>query len=193
MPHPKLTLVLLILFLVLTAFYVMLYTIVSSFDEVDPDQKKRDAAIILGAALWDNKPSPALIERLEMAYTLYANHKVEYLILSGGLGDGGNRISEAEAMKRYLMAKGVPQDRLILEDKSHNTKENLQNTAVLLKKHSFHSLYLVTHDYHMARAMAYAKKAGLEVSPAPVHTRVLFTPYHKTRECFALIKMVLID
>jgi vancomycin permeability regulator SanA len=84
---------------------VPLYVTVSRFDHVDPDGQHRQAAIILGAALWDGKPSPALTERLNMGLHLYKEHKVDHLILSGGL-EKWNGISEAEAMKRYLTTHG---------------------------------------------------------------------------------------
>jgi uncharacterized SAM-binding protein YcdF (DUF218 family) len=166
---------------------VSLYVKVSQFDHVDPDGQQRQAAIILGAALWDGKPSPALTERLNMGLRLYKEHKVNHLILSGGL-EKWDGISEAEAMKRYLTAHGVPADRLILENRSTDTRENLLYTAAILKKTGWTKLYLVTHDYHMTRALEYARQAGLTVSPAPVHSEVLFTPYHKMRECLGLIK-----
>lgn len=156
------------------------------------DDNKREAAIILGAALWDNKPSPALIERLNKALTLYRQQKVDILILSGGLGSKDQQ-SEAQAMQTYLLAHGVPKEKMILEDRSHNTKANLANTAKLLQQKSIDSLYLVTHDYHMTRALLYAKAANLTVTPAPTHSTVLFIPYHKLRECAALWKYHIFD
>lgn len=167
--------------------FVYLYTLVSRYDEVQPDGETRQAAIVLGAALWDQQPSPALKERLNQALTLYQEGRVQYIILSGGLGNNG--ITEAEGMKKYLVDRGVPENHLVLEDRSSNTKENLKFTAEVLKKHKWTRLYLVTHDYHMYRALNYARKAGISASAAPVHSKVLFIPYHKTRECLALIKL----
>lgn len=166
------------------------YRKVSYYDALNSDNMPRDAAIVLGASLWHNKPSPALRERLNKALQLYRMGKIHYFVLAGGLGDDEQQ-SEAHAMKTYLLQHGVPADKMILEDKSRNTKENLQNTKVILEKKPIDSLYLVTHDYHMYRALIYAKQAGLKVSPAPAHSIVLFTPYHKLRECAALWKLYL--
>ncbi|WP_037465174.1 YdcF family protein [Shimazuella kribbensis] len=168
------------------------YIKVSRYDNWQIDNKHRDAGIILGAALWENKPSPALRERLNKGLELYRSGKVDRLILSGGLGNAEQQ-SEAQAMRTYLMKYGVPSDKMILEDQSHNTKENLRNTSAHLKEKPIHSLYLITHDYHMTRALLYAKQANLSVTPAPAHSSVLFIPYHKLRECAALWKLYLFD
>jgi uncharacterized SAM-binding protein YcdF (DUF218 family) len=162
----------------------------SQYDKTNADNKQRDAAIVLGASLWHNEPSPALRERLNRALQLYRTGKIKYIILAGGLGDDEQQ-SEAQAMKTYLLGHGVPAEKMILEDKSRNTKENLSNTKFLLNNKPIHSLYLVTHDYHMYRALIYAQQADLRVAPAPAHSTVLFEPYHKLRECAALWKLYL--
>ncbi|MBA4494871.1 YdcF family protein [Paenactinomyces guangxiensis] len=175
-----------VLFILVMIPFSYLWILVSRYDDTEPDRVPRQAAIVLGAALWDQQPSPALQERLNQALSLYKDGLVQYIVLSGGLGDNG--ITEAEGMKKYLMDRGVPAGHLILEDRSSNTKENLKFTAEVLQKHKWTKLYLVTHDYHMYRALNYARQAGIQASAAPVHSQVLFMPYHKTRECLALIK-----
>jgi uncharacterized SAM-binding protein YcdF (DUF218 family) len=175
------------------ASIVYFYIKVSQYDQITANNKHRKAAIVLGAALWHNQPSPALRERLNKALQLYKNSKVDQLILSGGLGSDEQQ-TEANAMKTYLLRYGVPESKMIVEDRSSNTKENLANTKHILKQYpSIDSLYLVTHDYHMTRALIYAKQVGLSVSPAPAHSTVLFVPYHKLRECAALWKLYLFD
>lgn len=175
----------------MTLLYIFLYGLTSRFDYTDPDQQKRRVGIVLGAALWDNQPSPALTERLDLAIHLYQKGKIDHLILSGGLGQ--NQITEAQGMKNYLVQHGLPSDALILEDRSSNTKENLSHSAKILRKNAWGEVYLITHDYHMHRALLYAKQAGIQAAPAPVHSSVLWMPYHKTRECLALIKFKVLD
>ncbi len=165
---------------------------VSQYDEAQPDGIPREAAIILGAAVWGDEPSPALKERLNKGAELYQKGWVNYLILSGGKGTL-KRKSEAIAMKEYLLKQGIPEERLILEDQSTNTKENLQNVKKLLEQYQFGEVYLVTHDYHMYRGLLYAEKAGIQAIPAPAHSQVLWYPYHKSRECLALLKLQLLD
>lgn len=162
---------------------------VSRYDHTSPDPVVREAAIVLGAATWNEDPSPALQERLDMAYTLFKDGLVNILILSGG--SAHKTITEAEAMKRYLLRKGIPENHLILENRSTTTQENVKCTSGILKHHKLSDVYLVTHDYHMYRALQLAKQAHIAASPAPIHSKVLFMPFHKTRESYALLKMTL--
>jgi len=178
------------LFILLLIPFGYLWSLASRYDEANLGDKHYQAGIILGAALWDGQPSPALKERCNMAIHLYQKGQVDRLILSGGLGDNG--ITEAEGMRQYLVERGVKNEHLILEDRSTNTKENLRYSAEIVQKHPFKNLVLITHDYHMHRALNYARQAGLDVDAAPVHSEVLFTPYHKARECLALVKQLVL-
>ncbi len=166
--------------------FIYLWEWVSRYDHINPPCEHSKVGIVLGAALWDQQPSPALKERLNLALQLYQSNRVDYLILSGGLGNNG--ITEAEGMKNYLIEREVSPAHLILEDQSDNTKENLLNSKRVLEKHQWKTVTLITHDYHMVRALNYAKQAGIYATASPVHSKVLFLPYHKTRECLALIK-----
>lgn len=154
-----------------------------------PDEK-RQVALVLGAALWNDQPSPALRERLNLAYSLYQSGKVEWILCSGGMGSNST-ISEAEGMRHYLIELGVPEDRILTENQSHDTKTNLAYSKELLDQKGLTDIYLVSHDYHLYRALRYAEREGLSAVPAPVHSRVLFMPYHKMRESFALLKTYL--
>ena len=91
-------------------------------------------------------------------------------------------------MKRYLEGKGVPPDRLLLEDQSRNTAENIANSKGILLKRNWEQIHLITHDYHMSGSPP-RRKSGNRRHACPVHSRVLFTPFYKVRECLAIIKM----
>lgn len=172
--------------LILSGVFIYLWVSVSRYDHINPPPEHSEAGIVLGAALWNQQPSPALKERLNLALKLYRENRVNYLILSGGLGNNG--ITEAEGMKNYLVERGVSPAHLILEDQSANTKENLLHSKKILEKHRWKTVTVITHDYHMLRALNYARQAGIYATASPVHSEVLFLPYHKTRECLALIK-----
>lgn len=172
--------------LILVLSFIPFWMQASRYDDVTVTHHPRDAALVLGAALWNGQPSPALRERLEMALQLYEKGQVQWIICSGGTGDDG--ISEAEGMKRYLLEQGVRQEDLLLEEHSTNTKQNLRYSKSLFKQKNIQEIYLVTHDYHMYRALKLAREAEIRAEPAPVHSRVLFTPYHKSRESLAIIK-----
>lgn len=164
----------------------VLWRLVSRFDRMDVDKTPRQAAVVLGAALKGEKPGPALRERLDLACRLYKEGRVRKLVLSGGAPN--RKRSEAEVMKRYLTERGVAEEALLLEDRSTNTAENLAFVRPILIEHGIRDVYLITHDFHMYRALRCARRIGVPVTPAPVHTRDLWMPYHKTRECLALIK-----
>ncbi|WP_164491802.1 YdcF family protein [Staphylospora marina] len=184
-----LTIVAVILSLLVLLPVIRYWSLVSRFDGETPPDHPHEAGIVLGAALWDGTPSPALVERLNLAADLYHRGKVQSLIVSGGLGNDG--ITEAEAMKRFLTDRGVPADRIIKEDRSSNTKENLLYSARIIQEKKWTRITLITHDYHMHRALNYALQAGLSPTPSPAHSEVLFMPYHKARECLALVKQEL--
>lgn len=179
-----------ILGLVLLFIYLYLYIYVSKFDNQKEISQQQTVGIVLGAALWDGVPSPALKERLNKAIELFRRKQVKYLLLSGGLES--EQRSEAEAMQEYLVQHGIPKDRLWLEEQSTNTRQNLLFSKKILSQRQTTKAFLITHDFHLARAILYAKQAGLSVEPVAVHSKVLWPMlYYKTRECFALIQLYL--
>ncbi|MFD1427905.1 uncharacterized SAM-binding protein YcdF (DUF218 family) [Kroppenstedtia sanguinis] len=167
-----------------------LWTRVSSFDGKKFQPIPRQGAIVLGASLKNRQPSPALKERLDQALELYRQGLAPLLILSGGSPQGAT--PEARVMKEYLVQQGVQESDLILEDRSTNTAENLAYSKEALSSHGIWDVYLVTHDFHMYRAIRCARRAGVTVTPAPVAPRSLTIPYQKTRECLALVKSYLL-
>ncbi|OYD07475.1 YdcF family protein [Paludifilum halophilum] len=170
----------------LAAGGTLLWMLVSRYNGEIHHREKRQAIIVLGAAIKGEKPGPALKERLDYAYRLYSRGLAPVIICSGG--SIKHRISEAEVMKQNLVEKGVPPDSILLEDRSTNTVQNIANTMKILKQHQWDDVYLVTHDYHMYRALFCARRYPVQVTPAPFHTRTLWMGYHKMRECLALIK-----
>ncbi|MFC4076348.1 YdcF family protein [Salinithrix halophila] len=166
-----------------------LWSRVSRFRGTVFEPDRRRSAIILGAALHGEKPSSALRERLNQALHLYANGWIDRFICSGGANH--RHVSEAEVMKRVLIEHGVPEEAILLEDQSSNTRENLLKTRKILQEQEIGEVYLITHDYHMYRAMRSAEKADIAVKPAPFATERLQMPYHYIRECLALLKFYL--
>ena len=152
-----------------------------------------DAAIVLGHSISDdNYPEPYSISRLDTAYDLYQADLCDYIILSGGQGPQDN-IPVAEAMKDYLIEKGVPENRLITEEESSSTKENMAFSRQIAETYGFDSLIVVSNDFHMYRAMLIAKDYFHQItgayapSPKGLHTLLLYI-----REPFALLKYFLL-
>ncbi len=143
-----------------------------------------DVGIVLGAAVWGEGPSPGLRERLNHALWLYQEGYVPVLLVTGGLGKG-KRLTEAAVMKEYLVERGVPAEHILMETKSTSTYENLLYGQQVLSTHPYQNALLISHDYHLFRAVTMAESLGIPVSPVAVHSQVLFKPYHEAREVLA--------
>lgn len=159
-----------------------------------PDDKevKGDVGIVLGAALWNDKPSPGLQERLNRAVELYNSGRIPEIIVSGGAGGGPSRLTEAEGMRNYLLEHGIPQHNIWLENRSTDTFENLSFSQTIVKEHQWQNVVIITHTYHAARAIDMAEFLGLEHPTAsPVPSRVLTMSWHKSREMLAWTKWTL--
>lgn len=151
--------------------------------------KEADAGIVLGAALWNDKPSPALKERLDYAFELYEQGKVDMLILTGGLDGNGSKLTEAEGMRDYLTALGVPEDKLLLELKARSTYENLLFSKPIAEAYSLNRLLIITHDYHASRASEIADFLGYEdTETAAFASEVLNPVKNESREVLAYTK-----
>ena len=149
----------------------------------------REVGIVLGAALWNDAPSPALRERLDLAITQYREGMFEKIIVSGGLDLNGATITEAEGMAAYLIKQGIPGDDILLEPEATSTYQNLLFSKRIMEEHNWSSAYMITHTYHGARAMDIAKALDYE-QPAVILTdsQVMWMPWHKTRETLAFTK-----
>ncbi|MBR6028026.1 MAG: YdcF family protein [Clostridia bacterium] len=114
-------------------------------------------AIVLGLALENGKPVPDLVARLDTAKAYLEKYPEAQLILTGGNADETGR-TEAAVMRDLLTGKGVPEDRLILEDQAATTKENFQNIAGMLQADE--PVVMISSNYHMDRAVRNAEEAG---------------------------------
>lgn len=163
----------------------------------DNPEVKGDVGIVLGAALWGDKPSPGLQERLDKAVELYRSGRIPGLIVSGGAGssaqgNGATRLTEAEGMRNYLLEQGIPRDVIWMESRSTDTYENLLFSKSIVQEHQWSKAVIITHQYHAARALDMAEFLGYEhPSAAPVASKVLMMSWHKSRETLAWTKWTL--
>lgn len=143
-----------------------------------------DAAVILGAGVWNGRPSPALRERLDVALELWVGNLVKTFICTGGVGDDPR--SEASVCAEYLQTHGVPPRQIVLEERSASTWENLANARSLLKERDLNTVLIITHGFHLKRALVQARDLGIEASGAPVRIRPINERYLTLREVAAL-------
>lgn len=155
---------------------------ISAFS-VRSDSAAADAAIVLGAAVDDDRPSPVLEERLRHAAALYESGQIDRIILTGGVGQG-DTLSESEAGRAWLIASGVPADRLLIENRSRTTKQNSAFAMPLLAEHDVDRMLIVGDPLHMRRATRIATDLGLDAHPSP-------TPSSRFRTLHTQIPMLL--
>lgn len=122
--------------------------------------------LVMGAAQYDGRPSPAFQRRLDRAFELFEEDCAERIIVSGGR-QPGDRFSEGDAGVRYLAALGVPETRLVAETEAGTSFENLRNSSPLVQG----TLLLVTDDLHAFRSRWLARHFGHEAQVATVTTR----------------------
>ena len=108
------------------------------------------------------------------------------MIPSGGKGDD-EVVSEAEAMARYLIEKGIPAEQIIKEDRSTTTYENLKfSKEIIDAREGSKYTVLVTSNYHVYRALRYCRKIGLKCTGVGSHTAFYYWPSALIREYIAV-------
>lgn len=158
-----------------------------------------DYLMVLGASVKKTTPSLTLKGRLDIAikYLKESNDDC-YIVVSGGKGED-EHISEAEAMKLYLMKNGVLENQIITEDKSTSTYENFKYSKDKIEQHSLKSIEnvdvkVVTTDFHSFRSSILAKRNGYNnVTFYTSDSLKQFIPVYYTREFFATIKTIIFD
>ena len=146
---------------------------------------KNAYVIVLGAGVKGETPSLILKNRIQAAAEYGKRHPRTTFILSGGQGQG-EAISEAEAMRRGMVAAGIPEKRLLLEDNSTSTTENLRFSKALLPQGE-NQVSIVTSDFHLYRARAEARKIGLGSDAIAAKTPVSGVLRYGMRERVAII------
>jgi uncharacterized SAM-binding protein YcdF (DUF218 family) len=119
-----------------------------------------DAIVVLGAAQYDGRPSPALKGRLDHAFALWTAQRGSTIVLTGSKRPG-DRFTEAYAGFRYLRKRGVPESQLIVVTTGTNTFDSLAATARILRRRDLERVIMVSDPYHSFRLNAIAEEVGL--------------------------------
>ncbi|HID44813.1 MAG TPA: YdcF family protein [Chromatiaceae bacterium] len=114
------------------------------------------------------------VDRLLHAAALYKAGKAPLLLLTGGNARGYE--PEAVSMKNTLLSLGIPEEAMVLERLSRNTRQNAEYSAQILKERGINRIILVTSAYHMGRARFEFDRFGLEVYPAATDYQVVESP-----------------
>ena len=128
--------------------------------------------IVLGAGLRGDVPTLSLRNRLDAALEWLESHPDCVAVVSGGQGPGEN-MPEGEAMGIWLESRGIEPERIIVEDKSTSTMENLENSFALIREAGGEpdgNCAIITSEYHLCRAKLMAESLGVEAWGVAAHT-----------------------
>lgn len=151
--------------------------------------KNLDYIIVLGAQVKESGPSVVLRYRLDRAVSYLKENDNTLVIVSGGKGIN-EPATEASVMKEYLVNNGINEERIIIEDKSNTTKENLINSKKITRDNK--SIGIVTNNFHMYRALLIGKKYKVKAVGIPSKSTSYYLPNNLLREVIAFIKFIIL-
>lgn len=163
--------------------------ILSGFAARGPEEL--DYLVVLGAQMKANGPSRALQYRLDEACRYLAENEDTMVIVSGGQGKD-EPVSEAQGMYDYLVEKGIDSTRILREDQSVNTFQNLTFSGKLLDREA-DLVGVVTNNFHVFRAVKIARKAGYQkVWGIAAKGEPFLQPNNMMREFLGVVKDLLV-
>ena len=133
------------------------------------DQRSAGAIVVLGAAQYDGRPSAVFAARLDHAVDLYLAGIAPYLVVTGGKLEG-DRTTEAAVARAYALERGVPADRILMEDLGRSTLESLRGVAEVLRESGIRNAVFVSDRTHMLRVLLMARDQGIEAWGSPTRT-----------------------
>ena len=146
-----------------------------------------DFIVVLGAQVYEDRPSVVLQYRLDAAADYLRENPSTLCIVTGGRG-ATEPVSEGEGMRDYLLSQGIAGSRILVEDKALNTVQNINLSKRLMSSPDAPAA-LVTNNFHVSRALALARKQGLtDVYAIAAPSDPLFLPNNMFREFFGFTK-----
>lgn len=133
------------------------------------DRRRADAIVVLGAAQYAGRPSPVLQARLDHAAALWRERRAPLLLLTGGVGTG-DKFSEAEVGRRYLLGLGIPDAAILLEREGRTTGQSVRSSAEILRRRNLRVAILVSDPFHALRLRILALRHGLRARTSPTRT-----------------------
>ena len=177
------------------AFALLLGAVLyGAYDHISGDPQ---VMIVLGCQVRQDGPSVLLRDRLDEALSYLEDHPDMTVVVSGGQGPD-EPTTEAQAMADYLIANGVEEENILLEDDSHNTTQNFQYSRDLLEEEEIDcsgGVLVVSNGFHLTRARMLAERAGFDnvsTLAAPA-SHLPSRLYMYVREPLALVKSFVFD
>jgi uncharacterized SAM-binding protein YcdF (DUF218 family) len=119
-----------------------------------------DAIVVLGAAQYDGRPSPQLRARLDHVVTLWNLPVAPVVVVTGGK-QSGDRFTEAEASRDYLVSRGLPVEVIVIESRGESTYQSLEAVRDEARVNQWQRVVLVSDPYHLKRAQLVAAELGM--------------------------------
>lgn len=158
---------------------------ISAAENYPPDGKT--AVIVLGCKVRGETPSLMLNKRIMAAYEFLDKNPEAVCIASGGQGND-ELISEAECIRRVLVENGISSDRIIMEDRSVSTEENIRFSFEKIRENNIEgSVTVVTDIYHQYRASIIAENYGTKTYAVSARTSLWLLPTYWLREIFGVM------
>jgi uncharacterized SAM-binding protein YcdF (DUF218 family) len=154
---------LVVAFLVIVPVAVATHVVLTSHRD---DRTTTDAIVVLGAAQFDGRPSPVLEARLAHAHDLFEG-QVAPRIVTVGANQPGDRTTEAQAGKQWLVSRGVPEASIHALPFGSDTLGSLTEVAHLMARRGWSSATIVTDPAHEARSLAMARALGITAYGSP--------------------------
>jgi uncharacterized SAM-binding protein YcdF (DUF218 family) len=154
-----------LLVLVAVLFGIVAVTAVAVWRAAHHDEARdvghADVIAVLGAAEYNGRPSPVFEGRLVQAQLLYQKGFAPHILVLGG-GQPGDRTTEGEAGRDWLIARGLPSTAVTAEPVGTSTYESLQAAATYMRDHGLRSAFLVSDPWHNLRIRRMARDLGIE-------------------------------
>lgn len=157
---------LLLLFIAVAAWFFWVYRQIEWTAHID-NAERADAIAVFGAAEYAGRPSPVLHARLDKAVALYDRGIAPIVITLGGGSTKDSGRTEGGVGRDYLLANGVPFERIIAETHSFDTEQQVQRLADIAAVHRFHTIVVVSDGTHLFRIALLCRRAGLTVYTSP--------------------------
>jgi uncharacterized SAM-binding protein YcdF (DUF218 family) len=125
-----------------------------------------EAIVVLGAAQYDGRPTPVLKARLDEALAAYRAGVAPLIVVTGGRQEG-DRFTEAESGRNYLVDRGVPERAIVLENEGRSSWESMQGAGRLLEERGVKRILLVSDGFHIFRLKLMARHLGFTAFGAP--------------------------
>lgn len=156
-----------------------------------PESGRALPVIVLGCQTDGYEPSPMLLSRLQKAKEYLDENPEAVAIVSGGMG-GNEGVSEAESMRAWLERNGIGPERILKEEASSSTEENLRFSAQLMSRKQLGTQAVIVTDWwHELRAARWARENGLSVCAEPCATWAPLLPVFFARELCSVARLLL--